>query len=167
MKQNDYVKALPYMQKQLNLYREIYGYNDEETIMCSISLNSVYAVLLLMNPTKELKDDYHKFISEHVYTFTVVREDSYASKQGIAGTYFLFEYGDWNINSFIDIISIKQLLEDAPVEIVLMNNDKIKTYHLDNTKGCNIGLRYVSKEEKECMLKNTTAGRINTQTDDL
>ena len=38
--------------------------------------------------------------------------------------------------------------EYKPADIVIMHNGKFGKFHSDNTKGCEVGLKYVGKEEK-------------------
>ena len=135
----NYPKALSNLQKSLSIYLNFYGNNDANMLRISAIIHNIYYSSLKQSP--ELKKEFKKFISDYAYILIIDKEKKY----------YLIEYNNWHLDSEENILD--HYRQDIPADIVLMHNGKIGKFHSDNTKGCEIGLKYVGKEEKERILK--------------
>ena len=132
-------EALSNLQKSLSIYLNLYGNNDAKVLRISALIHNIYYSSLKQSP--ELKKEFKKFISDYAYTLIIDKEKKY----------YLIEYNNWHLDSEENILDHYRY--DIPADIVLMHNGKIGKFHSDNTKGCEVGLKYVGKEEKERILK--------------
>ena len=130
----NYPKALSNLQKALSIYLNLYGNNDANVLHLSTVIYNTYYSSLKQSP--ELKKELKKFISDYAYTLIIDKEDKY----------YLIEYNNWHLDSEENIFDHYQ--EYKPADIVIMHNGKFGKFHSDNTKGCEVGLKYVGKEEK-------------------
>lgn len=130
----NYDKALSNLQKALSIYLNLYGNNDDKVLRISAVIYNTYYSSL--KQSSKLKKEFKKFISDYAYTLIIDKEDKY----------YLIEYNNWHLDSEENILDHYQ--EYKPADIVIMHNGKFGKFHSDNTKGCEIGLKYVGKEEK-------------------
>ena len=135
--QKKYKKALEYFKLSLSLYAALHGHNHDSTIQVSINLYNIYCLLLEESP--DLKEEFANFISDYAYSLKIDEHETY-----------LLEFNNWSMDSTESIFDHKQ---DKPVDIVVMAYNQIMDFHLDNIDGCEIGLKFVGKEEKERILK--------------
>lgn len=127
-------EALSYLQKALSIYLNLYGNNDANVLhLSTVIYNTYYSSL---KQSSKLKKEFKKFISDYAYTLIIDKEDKY----------YLIEYNNWHLDSEENIFDHYQ--EYKPADIVIMHNGKFGKFHSDNTKGCEVGLKYVGKEEK-------------------
>lgn len=94
-------------------------------------------------------DEYLSFISDKIFIATVVPYDFTASQQSMSGEYYLLEYSDWNFENTTDLFDKNDELKDKPKDIVVMKDGVITKHHLEDTIGIQLGLKFVSKEEKQ------------------
>ena len=94
-------------------------------------------------------DEYSSFISDKIFIVTVVPDDFTASQQSMSGEYYLLEYSDWNFETTIDLVEKNNELRDKPKDIIVMKDGVITKHHFEDTIGLQLGLKFVSKEEKQ------------------
>ena len=94
-------------------------------------------------------DEYSSFMSDKAFTAKVVLDETPASRQGMNGEYYLFEFADWNFESPTDLIDKADELKDKPKDIVVMKDGVITKHHFEDTIGIQLGIKFVSKEEKQ------------------
>ena len=80
-------------------------------------------------------------MSDKAFTAKVVSDETPASQQGMSGEYYLLEYSDWNFEN--------DELKDKPKDIVVMKDGVITKHHFEDTIGIQLGIKFVSKEEKQ------------------
>ena len=136
--------ALSNFQKSLSIYLKLYGNNDANVLHLSTVIYNIYCSSL--KQASKLKEEYANFISEYAYTLTIPANDNKDSQSvpNVHETYLL-EFNNWSMDSTESIFDYNQ---DNPVDIVIMAYNQIMEFHLDNIEGCEIGLKYVGKEEK-------------------
>ena len=93
-------------------------------------------------------DEHSSFMSDKAFTAKVVSDETPASQQGMSGEYYLLEYSDWNFESSTDLFDKNDELKDKPKDIVVMKDGVITKHHFENKIGIQLGLKFVSKEEK-------------------
>ena len=94
-------------------------------------------------------DEYSSFMSDKAFTAKVVSDETPASQQGMNGEYYLLEFADWNFESPTDLFDKADELKDKPKDIVVMKDGVITKHHLEDTIGIQLGIKFVSKEEKQ------------------
>ena len=94
-------------------------------------------------------DEHSSFMSDKAFTAKVVSDETPASQQGMSGEYYLLEYSDWNFESSTDLFDKNDELKDKPKDIVVMKDGVITKHHFENKIGIQLGLKFVSKEEKQ------------------
>ena len=134
-------KALEYLQKSLTIYRSFYGNNDKRVIKTSTLIYRLYCFLL--KPSPDFKQDFNDFISEYAYTITVTNKENTNKDE-----FYLLECNDWYMDSMESVLDEFEK-PYKPKDIAVMKNDDIRKYHLNNTIGCKVGLKYVGKNEKK------------------
>ena len=98
-------------------------------------------------------DEYSSFMSDKAFTAKVVSDKTPASQQGMSGEYYLLEFADWNFESPTDLYDKNDELKDKPKDIVVMKDGVITKHHLEDTIGIQLGLKFVSKEEKQKIME--------------
>lgn len=139
--QGNIAKALEYYKKSLSIYMSLYGNNDENVdTIC----NQIYMLYCLsLKQSTDLKQDFNNFISEYAYTITVTNKENTNKDE-----FYLLECNDWYIDSMESVLDEFEK-PYKPNDIAVMKNDDIRKYHLNNTIGCKVGLKYVGKNEKK------------------
>ena len=69
--------------------------------------------------------------------------------QDMSGEYYLLEYSNWNFENTTDLFYKNNELKDKPKDIVVMKDGVITKHHLEDTIGIQLGIKFVSKEEKQ------------------
>ena len=145
--QSNYSQALDYLIKSLKIYSGLYGYNTQEADSCLKTIYETYCKLLQQSGEK--KKEFEDFMSEYSFTIDIVEEETPASVQGMSGQYYLLEFGDWNFLSTKNLFDKNTELQGKPKDIVVMKDGAITKYHFEDKIGCQIGIKYVGKEEKQ------------------
>ena len=135
----NYSKALSNFQKSLFIYLNLYGNNNNNVVKISTIIYNLYCFLL--EKSSKANNNFKKFISDYAYTFTTPDEEEY----------YLLEYNNWYLDSVESIFN--NYKSDNPANIVLMKDGKMGIYHLDNTIGCEVSLKYIWEKEKEGIVK--------------
>ena len=94
-------------------------------------------------------DEYSLFMSDKAFTAKVVSDETPASRYGMSGEYYLLEFADWNFESLTDLFDKNDELKDKPKDIVVMKDGVITKHHFEDTIGIQLGIKFVSKEEKQ------------------
>ena len=94
-------------------------------------------------------DEYSSFMSDKAFTAKVVSDETPASRYGMSGEYYLLEFADWNFESLTDLFDKNDELKDKPKDIVVMKDGVITKHHFEDTIGIQLGIKFVSKEEKQ------------------
>ena len=135
--------ALQYHQKALALFKNIYPCND---FNLQTFIYNVYKDLINSSYDKE---DLDFFMSDKVFTLTIDGNNT----SEINGEYYLLEYSDWTYNSKDNIFNKVEKLADKPKDIVVMKDGVITKHHLEDTIGIQLGIKFVSKEEKQKIME--------------
>ena len=61
----------------------------------------------------------------------------------------MLELEDWNFENTTDLFDKNDELIDKPKDIVVMKDGVITKHHLEDTIGIQLGIKFVSKEEKQ------------------
>lgn len=139
----NYSMALQYHQKALALFKNIYPCND---FNLQTFIYNVYKDLINSSCDKE---DLDFFMSDKVFTLTIDGNNT----SEINGEYYLLEYSDWTYNSKDNIFNKVEKLADKPKDIVVMKDGVITKHHLEDTIGIQLGIKFVSKEEKQKIME--------------
>ncbi len=139
----NYSMALQYHQKALALFKNIYPCND---FNLQTFIYNVYKDLINSSCDKE---DLDFFMSDKVFTLTIDGNNT----SEINGEYYLLEYSDWTYNSKDNIFNKVEKLADKPKDIVVMKDGVITKHHLKDTIGIKLGIKFVSKEEKQKIME--------------
>lgn len=150
--QKDYSKALEYLRKSLKIYSGLYGYNTQEADSCSKAIYVTYCKLL--QQSNEKKKEFEDFMFEYSFTIDIVEGENPTSAQGMSGQYSLLELGDWNIYSTKNLFDKNTELQGKPKDIVVMKDGAITKHHFEDKIGCQIGMKYVGKEEKQRIVES-------------
>ena len=94
-------------------------------------------------------NEYSSFTSDKAFTAMVVSDETPAYQQGMSGEYYLLEFADWKFESPTDLFDKNDELKDKPKDIVVMKDGVITKHHFENKIGIQLGLKFVSKEEKQ------------------
>lgn len=94
-------------------------------------------------------DEYSSFMSNKAFTAKVVPNETSTFQQGMSGEYYLLEFADWNFENTTDLFDKNDELKDKPKDIVVMKDGVITKHHFEDTIGIQLGLKFVSKEEKQ------------------
>ena len=94
-------------------------------------------------------DEYSSFMSDKAFIAKVVSDETPAFQQGMRGEYYLFEFADWNFENTTDLFDKNDELKDKPKDIVVMKDGVITKHHFEDTIGIQLGIKFVSKEEKQ------------------
>ncbi|MEJ8768598.1 DUF2225 domain-containing protein [Prevotella sp. HCN-7019] len=94
-------------------------------------------------------NEYSSFTSDKAFTAMVVSDETPAYQQGMSGEYYLLEFADWNHKSPTDLFDKNNELKDKSKDIVVMKDGVITKHHFENKIGMQLGLKFVSKEEKQ------------------
>ena len=121
-------------------------WTSEETNM-QILLSLLYRSLIKSSSPET--DEYSSFMSDKAFTAKVVSDETPASQQGMSGEYYLLEYSDWNFENTTDLFDKNDELKDKPKDIVVMKDGVITKHHFEDTIGIQLGIKFVSKEEKQ------------------
>ena len=98
-------------------------------------------------------DEYSLFMSDKAFTAKVVSDETPASRYGMSGEYYLLEFADWNFESLTDLFDKNDELKDKPKDIVVMKDGVITKHHFEDTIGIQLGIKFVSKEEKQKIME--------------
>ena len=150
--QNDYSKALDFLIKSLNIYTRLYDHNNIKSDICLKYIYKSYCGLLQQSDQK--KKEFEEFISEYSFTIDIVEGETPASSQGMSGQYYLLEFGDWNIYSTKNLFDKNTELQGKPKVIVVIKDGVITKHHFEDKIGCQIGIKYVGKEEKQRIVES-------------
>ena len=143
--QGSYSEAKTYFLKALETGEKKFRNAEDAYMQTLLSLLYRSIIKSLSSDTNE----YSSFISDKIFTAMVVLEDSHVSQQIMSGEYYLLEYSDWNFESHTDLFDKKEELKDKPKDIVVMKDGVITKHHFENKIGIQLGLKFVSKEEKQ------------------
>ena len=149
--QGNYNEALNYYQKALEVYLQIYEESHPDVVNCRNNIYISYCDLIKQNSS--YMPDFMKFMENIVFTATMVDGDTPASKQGLKGEYYLFEFGDWDMESLNSLWDKNTELQGKPKNIVLMKDGNVSTHYFENSIGCQFGGKWISKEEKQQILE--------------
>ena len=142
----EYDKAIDNHMKALDIYTRLFNMNYDKIRMEYAFLYDIYLAAILKSPKYE--KPYYTFMSDKIFTVTVISEDTPAAAQGMSGEYYLLEFGNWSQNSFDSIYDKNTELKGKPKDILVMKDGIISEHHFEDTMGVTIGLKYVDKEEK-------------------
>ena len=121
-------------------------WTSEETNM-QILLSLLYRSLIKSSSPET--DEYSSFMSDKAFTAKVVSDETPASQQGMSEEYYLLEFADWNFENTTDLFYKNNELKDKPKDIVVMKDGVITKHHFEDTIGMQLGIKFVSKEEKQ------------------
>ena len=146
----DYYNKGLYYEAKINFIKAIeigktFMYADDINMQTLLSL--LYRSLIKSSSPET--DEYLSFMSDKAFTAKVVSDETPASRQGMNGEYYLFEFADWNFESPTDLIDKADELKDKPKDIVVMKDGVITKHHFEDTIGIQLGIKFVSKEEKQ------------------
>ena len=142
-RKGNYSIALQYHQKALALFKDIYPCND-------FNLQTfIYNVYKDLHDSSCDKEDLDLFMSDKVFTLTIGGNNT----SEINGEYYLLEYSDWTYDSRDNIFNKVEKLADKPKDIVVMKDGVITKHYLEYTIGIQLGLKFVSKEEKQKIME--------------
>ena len=150
--QDDYLKVLEYFKKSLKIYSGLYGNKTQKANSYSRTIYETYCKLLQQSDEK--KKEFDDFMSEYSFTIDIVEGETPASSQGMSGQYHLLEFGDWNIYSTKSLFDKNTELQGNPKDIVVMKDGVITKHHFEDKIGCQIGMKYVGKEEKQRIVES-------------
>ena len=144
-------EALNYVQKALEIWLQVYGESHPNVVLCRNAIYSTYCNLIKQNSS--YMPDFLKFMENIAFIATMDYGDTPASKQGLKGEYYLFEFGDWNMESLNCLWNKNVELRGMPKTLVLMKDGKISSHYFENSIGCQFGVKWVSKEDKQQILE--------------
>ena len=139
----DYALALEYYQKALDILTKVYGAEHPETRLVNEEVSFLKYRIALES------GDMGGFLTEHVFTATVVDGDTPARRKGMEGEYILLEYLDWNQDCNTSLFDKNEELRGKPKDIVVMRDGVISRHHFENTIGVQFGIKPISKEERK------------------
>lgn len=142
----DYDKAIDNHIKALDIYTKLFKINDDKIKMEYAFLYDIYLEAILKSSKYE--KPYFTFLSDKIFTVTVLDDDTPASEQGMSGEYYLLEYEKWNHNCLDNLVDKNNELKGKPKDILVMKDGIISEHHFEDTMGMAIKLKYVGKEEK-------------------
>ena len=142
----DYDKAIDNHMKALDIYTRLFNINYDKIRMEYAFLYDIYLAAILKSPKYE--KPYYTFMSDKIFTVTVISEDTPAAAHGMSGEYYLLEYEKWNHNRLDNLVDKNTELKGKPKDILVMKDGIISEHHFEDTIGAAIGLKYVGKEEK-------------------
>lgn len=87
------------------------------------------------------------------FTAKVLEGDYPAANEGLQGIYYICAFEDWDINSSGNFFDYNDSLRGKPKTIVLLKDGVISSHHFDNQIGVELGLKEVSEEEKQQLVK--------------
>jgi tetratricopeptide (TPR) repeat protein len=139
----EYALALEYYQKALDILTKVYGAEHPETRLVTEEVSFLKYRIALES------GDMGGFLTEHVFTATVVDGDTPARQRGMEGEYNLLEFSDWNQDSNTSLFDKNEELRGKPKDIVVMKDGVISRHHFENTIGVQFGIKPISKEERK------------------
>ena len=149
--QGDYIQALEYFKKSLNIYTSLYDHNNINFASCSKTIYETYCKLLQQSDEK--KKEFEDFMSQYSFTISLYDGKTSDPVQGMSRPYDLLEFDDWNIYSLENLFE-KSGFQGYPKDIVVMKNGVITKHHFEDKIGCQIGIKYVGKEEKQRIVES-------------
>ena len=146
--QGNYSEAKTYFIKAVEIAKTFLNTDD-------VNMQTLLSMLYhsLIKTLSSETDEYSLFISDKIFIATVLSDYFTASQQSMNGEYYLLEYSDWNFETTIDLVEKNNELRDKPKDIVLMKDGVITKYHFENTIGLQLGLKFISKEEKQKIIE--------------
>ena len=117
----------------------------------NVNMQTLLSVLYrsLIKSSSPETDEYSSFMSDKAFIVTFVSDDIHAFKQDMSGEYYLLECSDWNFECPTDLFDKNDELKDMPKDIVVMKDGVITKHHFEKSIGAQLGLKFVSKEEKQ------------------
>ena len=149
--QGNYNEALKYYQKALEIYLQFYDLSHPNVASGHLVIYISYCNLTKQN--NSYLPYFLKFMENIVFIATMVDGETPASKQGLKGEYYLFEFGDWNMESLNSLWDKNAELQGKPKNIVLMKDGKISSHYFEDSIGCLLSVKWISKEEKKQILE--------------
>lgn len=148
LKQKKYLDALNNFEKARSIYIETPGNFNYYITEMGRYMYICYHKLLILDKDKYSKR-YMKYLQDIIFTARVMSDDCAATKHGMQGMYYLFEFEDWTPDSLFDIAVQIEKYKSKEKTIVVMKDDKVDTIHFnEGAMGLGIVGEYVGKEEK-------------------
>ena len=141
--QGDYAKALEYLRQALTIQKTVLGENHINTQNTQTTIS--YALYKQALSTGKIGD----FLQTHCFTATIIDGETPAKQQGMSGEYIILEIADWNQNSPTSLFDKNEELRGKPKDILMMKDGVISQHHFENAIGVVLGIKEVSKEEKQ------------------
>ena len=143
MKQNLYSDALACFEKALEIRAGHYGRNIYPFVTeCNKKIYTCYISMLKKEISKIVQ--YREYMMENIFTIQTYDNSSFGQEE-----YYLLEFADWNQNSLENLFDKNAELQGKPKNIVVMKDGVITKHHFEDKIGCQIGIKYVGKEEKQ------------------
>ena len=147
----DYINTITSCDKSLNFAVGAYG--NENPRIKQLYMYKYSAYCKLVKQDASYISNLMKFMENIVFTATMVEGDTPASKQGLTGEYYLFEIGDWDMESLNSLWDKNAELQGKPKTLVLMKEGKVSSHYFENSIGCQFGVKWISKEKKQQILE--------------
>ena len=139
----DYPKALDYLGKALTIYEKTLGPQHPATEFISETiLTAKYKQAL---SSGRLSD----FLSSHAFTIMVDEGDKTAGQQAVEGECYLLEFADWKQESGTSLYDKAEEMKGKPKDILVLKDGVVSRHHLDGTTDVQIGIKEISKEERQ------------------
>lgn len=149
-KLGNYEKALPLYEKGEAIVEELYKRGDGDAMLF---LSNIYMTLQRLAATS---DDYrlryeHYMDDKAIVGLVAKGSNSPAAQLGMAGEYYILEYGNWNITQPQSFFEKEKELRDKPKKVMVMKDGIIHSYDFNGADGIDYNIYYVKEEEKEAI----------------
>lgn len=146
----DFANALKHCNACQNLMLE---YGNDSPLIRQLYMYKYGAYTKLVSFNNSYQSEYLTFLENIVFVATIVDGDTPASRQGLTGEYLLLEFADWNMESINDLFEKNAELQGKHKTLVLMKDGNISSHYFETVIGAQLGVKWVSKEEKQEILK--------------
>lgn len=148
---NDNKNAIDYFRNSLRVYVKQLGAESIKVKTTILSILTCYRNLLKLDD--KFDKSYIDFMANILIICDMAGGDTPAARQGLIGQYFLLAYEDWNMESHKDLFEYNGEMRGKPKTLVLLQNGVISSHYFENSIGCQFGVKWVTKEEKQDLLK--------------
>ena len=100
-----------------------------------------------MNLSGENMNDFQKFLSDKTFFIVIERFSSI----GQVETFYLLEYGGWNMDCTQNLFDVYHRENGNTVDALVMKDGKIEHLQLDSTMHVQVGIRHIDSKAKRRM----------------